>query len=458
MTLRAALYARVSTDRQATDDKNSLPVQRARFAAWCQEHDADPAGEFVDTDTGQRSSRTEYQRMLTAARRGAFDAVVVRHLDRFGRDQWEIMSRLAELRALTVQVAATDESLDHFMVIAAKAFAADHEAKRLGERVRSARVRQAGLGRYTGRVPFGYRSDAGRLVVDPAPARTVRRIFAMLLEENMGGRAIAIRLNAEAVPSPTGRRWSAQGVYKLLRRAAYAGDVVFAGVVTGDQHQPIIDRATFDRAQERLARHATMPGGRTQRSTWLLSGLARCGYCTGPMYGVVTRQGRRRYQCGRKMADGGCDQWNRQDADVLETAVLDALSAGAPGVEEAVEVDVVDLAADEVDRLEAEVERLDEELRANLDLYRAEAMTLDQLRIANQQTHDHRTAAAAALDAAQATHARLAERRRRRLDAPALVALRRAIETMPALQAKAELQGVVQSVRVTGDHLEVTLL
>ncbi|PKN81199.1 MAG: hypothetical protein CVU47_07600, partial [Chloroflexi bacterium HGW-Chloroflexi-9] len=66
--------------------------------------------------------------------------------------------------------------------------------------------------------------------------------------------------------------------------------------------------------------------------------------------------------------------------------------------------------------------------------------------------------AAAALEAARDTHARLLDRRRRRLDAPARLALRAAIESLPPPQAKAALQSAVESVVVTTDHLEITLL
>src|SRR5690554_5462009 len=145
--MRAALYARVSTDRQAGDDRNSLPVQRSRFADWCVQHDAEPVAEYTDAETGRVSTRPGYQQMLTDARAGKFDAIVVRHLDRFGRDQWEIMGRIGELRALGVEVDATDEALHDFIYVALSAWKADAESKRLGERVRAALIRQASKGR-----------------------------------------------------------------------------------------------------------------------------------------------------------------------------------------------------------------------------------------------------------------------------------------------------------------------
>ena len=114
---RAALYARVSTDRQADADRNSLPAQREAFNAHCARQGYAPAGEYQDVQRGSVVSRREYQRLLAAVRAGQVDVIVVTFLDRFGRDEWEIMGRIGELRGLGVDVEATEESLSSFLEV-----------------------------------------------------------------------------------------------------------------------------------------------------------------------------------------------------------------------------------------------------------------------------------------------------------------------------------------------------
>ena len=122
--MRAALYARVSTAGQAAEDRNSLAAQQAAYASLCAAEGHDPVVTYTDVESGRRSSRSEYQRMLGDARAGAFDLLVVTFLDRFGRDQWEVMARLGELRTLGVEVVATEEPVQEFIFAALAAYKA----------------------------------------------------------------------------------------------------------------------------------------------------------------------------------------------------------------------------------------------------------------------------------------------------------------------------------------------
>ena len=88
MTKRVAVYARVSTTRQAENDI-SIPDQLAHARRYCQERGWHVIGEFVDPGSSARDDkRTEFQRMMDAAcvDPSSLDLVLVHSQSRFFRD------------------------------------------------------------------------------------------------------------------------------------------------------------------------------------------------------------------------------------------------------------------------------------------------------------------------------------------------------------------------------------
>lgn len=70
---------------------------------------------------------------------------------------------------------------------------------------RKAKAERGGLA--GGQVPFGYKREEGRLVIDTAEAEVVRCIFG-LHSAKKGVRAISSALNREAVPTRGGKPWN----------------------------------------------------------------------------------------------------------------------------------------------------------------------------------------------------------------------------------------------------------
>ena len=190
---RAALYARVSTARQAGEDRWSLPTQKAKFEEWCARQGAEAAGEFVDVLTGRRDDRREYQRLLSAVRAKEIDVVVVQWLDRFGRNHREVLPRMWEIESIGGHVVATDEDVSHELIRMVRAWQGGEESKRTSERVRAVMEHVAREGRWMGAAPYGYRvitdradKARGRLVIEDAEAAVVRRLFARYVAGNVG--------------------------------------------------------------------------------------------------------------------------------------------------------------------------------------------------------------------------------------------------------------------------------
>ncbi len=187
-------------------------------------------------------------------------------------------------------------------------------------------------------VPRGLKVKASRsehvklLPSLPERVKIVRRIFALYTgSPGLGCRAIAVRLNREGVVSPKGKGWGLSSIRAMIQNDAYIGRVVWNRRAMGkfhrisdrreverdgcgkrrlewnaredwlvheNAHEPLIDRATYERAQ-RLMRQRGRGStgyltGRAKGSRYLMSGLMKCGSCGGSMFGHTSWKGKRR--------------------------------------------------------------------------------------------------------------------------------------------------------------------
>jgi site-specific DNA recombinase len=90
--LRAALYLRVSTGRQADSDL-SISDQRSQAKAYCTSRGWEIVADFVEPGVSATDDRRpEFQRMIDAAttKPPTFDVILVHSFSRFFRDQFQL--------------------------------------------------------------------------------------------------------------------------------------------------------------------------------------------------------------------------------------------------------------------------------------------------------------------------------------------------------------------------------
>lgn len=178
-TRTAALYVRVSTEKQFTE--NQLPeLQRlARARGW------EVTQVFQETVSGAGRTRPEFDRMMDGARRGEFQVVAVWSMDRFGRSMVGNLTAVLELDRLGVHVVSIRESwLDtsagpvRQLLIGIFGWVAEQEKIQLASRVR------VGLDRVRAK---GVRLGRPRAQIDLRQARQLR-------EEGFSLRVIARKM------------------------------------------------------------------------------------------------------------------------------------------------------------------------------------------------------------------------------------------------------------------------
>jgi site-specific DNA recombinase len=340
--LRAALYLRVSTARQAEHDI-SIPDQRRQGEAYCTARGHQLVETFVEPgSTATNDRRPEFQRMIESgsAKPAPFDIVLVHSFSRFFRDHFELEFYVRKLAKNGIKlVSITQEIGDdpmHVMMRQMMALFDEYQSKENGKHTLRAMKENARQGFWNGsRPPIGYRVVAAeqrgakvkkKLEIDPLHADTVRLIYRLALEGDgksgpMGVKAITSYLNARHIFTRDGGRWGIGQLHRVLTRTTYVGCHEFnksspksgqkpAGEVVTAEVPPLIDQATFDAVQAHLrARNPRVTPARVVSGPTLLTGICFCAACGGAMTLRTGKGGRYRYYtCSIKARQGetGC--------------------------------------------------------------------------------------------------------------------------------------------------------
>lgn len=317
--MRAAAYIRLSED---TDTTTSPQRQRADCLQVINSHgwEHNPETDLyedIDISAYTGVARPAYDRLMASLDR--YDVLVVWKLDRVYRRFTGFVRLIETLEAADVRLVSVNDTLDTTTpmgqaIAGFLAAQAETESANMGVRIRSAQQHLTQTGRWRGgKVPYGWAKaehPAGgwRLVLDPARAPTVLQIVERF-EQGWSGRQIADRLNRDRIPSWSGRPWSGQQLYNMVRNPLLAGWQASGGQPVRDLNgdpvpgpEPLIEAERWQRLVVQLQ---GVEWDRTRRSgSTLLSGIARCGLCGGPMAGWTADHPQASYACSRK-ADSG---------------------------------------------------------------------------------------------------------------------------------------------------------
>lgn len=345
--MRAAIYARFSTDRQSeTSIADQERVCRARASSLGLDVVALHSDQAISGATPVERRRGGAE-MLTSAQRRTFDVLIVESLDRLSRDSVDQTTTVRLLEHAGVRVIAADGRYDSAtgarkMMLGMQGIVSEAYVDAIRDKTHRGLAGQLKRGFHAGGVPFGYRSIASserkrdgspvgyRLEIVPEQAEVVREIFARYGAGESCQR-IAADLNARGVRGPRGGTWSVSGIYGspsqragLLQNELYIGRQVWnrsrwvKHPITGvreRQERPqadwiiharpdlrIIDDATWRATRARMGakREAGGRAGRGGFPTTLFGGILRCGRCGG----AVVKLDAKRYGCAARKDRG----------------------------------------------------------------------------------------------------------------------------------------------------------
>jgi site-specific DNA recombinase len=411
-TVCVALYARVSSERQAADLTIASQVDAVRQRIAADGLTLDDALCFLDEGySGETLLRPSLERLRDAVWTGIIDRVYVHSPDRLARKYaWQVLL-LEEFRRHNVEVVflnqnRQDDSPEAEMLLQMQGMFAEYERAKILERSRRGRRFAARQGRVSvlGHAPYGYRyvpkekhADAQYQIV-LEEARVVKQMFEWVGLQGLSLRQAALRLTEQEVVTAKGnRRWDQSTVAGILKNPAYKGAAGFGKTrvvprpprlrpARGQPEVPrypkvsqdvaatevetipvpaIVSSDLFDAVAQRLQENRRRQRQHQAGGKYLLSGLLVCHRCGSAYCGRRTSprlpKSRVWYRCL------GTDKWRYHGAAICENRSL----AGAPA-EEQVWSDVCDLLRDP-DRVKREFER-------RLERNRPDETTLASLR------------------------------------------------------------------------------
>ena len=317
--LRVAPYCRVSTDKE--EQLSSYEAQIEYYTARIAENpDWTMVRMYADEGISGTSmkKRKEFLKMVEDCEKGKIDLVITKSTTRFARNTLEGIQIVRQLRRLGVGVFFEKENantlyMDNEMLLTFFFSQAQAESESLSKNVSWGHRRNYENGKvyYQYDSFLGYKKGPdGQPVIDEEQAPIVRRIFARYL---MGDsvRKICRDLEADGIRTVRGcEKWSDSTVQNMLRNEKYIGDALLQKTFVQDIftrksmknegqlpkyyvhncHPAIIDRMTFQKVQEEIARRASKKKTSTKAKTELgkysgkyaLSELLVCGECGSP--------------------------------------------------------------------------------------------------------------------------------------------------------------------------------
>lgn len=290
-----AIYCRVSTQEQAAEGY-SIGEQQARLTKFCEAHEWRIAHIYSDPGfSGAKLQRPALQRLINECSAGLFDIVLVYKLDRLSRSQKDTLYLIEDVfnpnNISLVSMCENFDTLSPFgrAMIGILSVFAQLERDQITERMTMGRIGRAKAGYFSGgsRPPIGYdrvqdpNSGKQVLVINEYEAAQVRKIFSLFLDDNMTFKAITQYMH-ERYRTRYGDWSYVSSVSRLLHDRVYVGDVSFSGKWYAGAHEPIIDRETFDRAQQKYELYMQSPAGTFSekfKGSHLLTGFIYCGKC-----------------------------------------------------------------------------------------------------------------------------------------------------------------------------------
>ena len=365
---RVAAYCRVSTDSEEqltsyVNQKKFYTDMIARNTEW------EFAGLYADEGiSGTRADkRPEFNNMIKACLAGKIDYIITKSVSRFARNTVECLEYVRSLKAQGIGIFFEEQNIDTLkneseLYLVIYAGFAQSESESISKNITwSVRKKfEEGTPVFIYKRFLGYKKGAdGEPEIVPSEAAIVERIFNLYLAgETVDNISKMMQAENYDIPGKT-ISFSKGMIMNMLSNERYCGDVILQKSVTVDciekkrkkntgeapmyyvqnNHPAIIDRVTFNKVQEELARRkAKTPGSAKSSITstgkysrYALTDVLICGNC-GTRYRRVTwsRNGTKRivWRCISRLDYGKkyCSDSPTIMEDKLQEAIVRAVN------------------------------------------------------------------------------------------------------------------------------------
>lgn len=315
-------------------ESNSVASQKTLLNEFVEEHDDLIVYDtYIDDGfTGTDFNRPSFQRLLEDMRSGNINCVIVKDLSRLGRNYIEVGNYIEQVFPLfNIRFIAINDFVDNFknpasantILVPFKNLINDEYCRDTSIKIRTSLNGKKKKGEFIGAFPsYGYiknPKDKHKLIIDEIAADIVRKIFDWNVNEGLGKITICHKLNDLGILNPTGHKklelgqnynnygikdntytWTPSTVRNILNNEVYIGNTVQGKrrtksykihkvekvpkeewVRVENTHEPIIDKETFEKAQELSKRDTKVSQKTKELSIW--AGFLKCADCKRAM-------------------------------------------------------------------------------------------------------------------------------------------------------------------------------
>lgn len=290
--IRCAIYTRKSTEHGLDQEFNSLDAQREACEAYIKSQAfqgwrASPQQYNDPAYSGGNLDRPALKKLLAEIEAEKIDVVVVYKIDRLTRSLADFAKLVEVFDARSVSFVAvtqqfnTTTSMGRLTLNVLLSFA-QFERELSAERVRDKVAASRRRGKWTGgTVPLGYEAKDKKLIINKHEAETVRTIFRLYLEVGSFSKLVAEldrrkivtkRRNSKVAKFRGGIPFTYGPLAYFLKNRIYIGEIHHGGKWFLGEHEPILDRQTFDQVQGLLNTNVVKRKVAFSRSDALLQG------------------------------------------------------------------------------------------------------------------------------------------------------------------------------------------
>lgn len=317
--LRVAAYCRVSTEQE--EQQNSYQVQIAYYTDLInRKKEWTLAGIFADEGISgtQTKKRTEFNRMIRMCKNKKIDLVITKSISRFARNTVDCLEYVRQLKDLGIGVIFEKENINtltmtsEFMIALYGSFA-QAESESISKNVSWGKEKayREGKVQFQYKYLLGYKKGTdGKPEIVPEEAEIVRLIYTLFLDGYSMTRIKKILENKGYLTAQGKKVWNESLIRSILKNEKYVGDALLQKTFTSDcithkvvknhgerpmylvtdHHVPIVDRDTYNRVQQELARRSSKRKVSDKTTTeqgkysskYALTELLICGHCGTP--------------------------------------------------------------------------------------------------------------------------------------------------------------------------------
>ncbi|MBR1929968.1 MAG: recombinase family protein [Lachnospiraceae bacterium] len=318
-----AAYIRLSREDGDKAESDSIGNQRKLIADFLKGKEEFILYEIYVDDgfSGTNFERPAFRRMIADIEAGKVNCVIVKDLSRFGRDYIDTGKYLERyfpdnnVRFISITDNIDSEKQAYDMLLPIKNIFNEQYARDISKKIHAAVQTKQKAGEFIGAfAAYGYRkseADKNKLIIDEYAAEVVRRIFALYVK-GYGKMRIAGVLNEEGIVCPSEYKrlngenyrnsnrlestyyWTYSTINRILQNEIYIGNMVQGKkfqqmrsparlkdradwIVVPGTHEAIIDRETWEKAQDLLKRRTRKQ--HLEADVSIFAGFLRCGDC-----------------------------------------------------------------------------------------------------------------------------------------------------------------------------------